>query len=789
MDQISSGMASPAAGSDVPTETPAGETKPPSTDTAAGSDVPTETPAGDTQPPSIVIAAGSDVPTETPAGDTQPPSTDTAAGSDVPTETPVGETQPPSTDTAAGSDVPTETPAGDTQPPSTDTAAGSDVPTETPAGDTQPPSTDTAAGSDVPTETPVGETKPPSKGTVAKWIRFLIPRTGSADPSSTAPAEVSSQPPENSAATSMKDGPLTASEDVTINGRIRFNKSQVLGKGADGTRVYRGILMTTNVPGTSSFTGSRSVAVKRLYRDGYKNIAREVGHLIKLDSNPNIIKYYHKEEKDEYCYIALELAIGSLKDYVTQRNPSGWPKLDDTCVLEQAALGLDWLHSKNIVHRDIKPSNILLVEAGNVVVAKLSDFDLSKELSADRRSITMTGAVGTRGWMAPEVLQDDDNRKTTAASDVFSFGCVVYFLLSGGKHPFGGGRLIDLEHNIKHHEYSLTAVEDVTATARSLVEDMIQHDPKKRLTSAAVLRHPFFWRLKKTMDFIQAASDHIPTDKKKRGDNQLSQGLNVDAHMVLGGTSDNTKSWKEVIDTGLDRGHCKTYGDDIVELLRLVRNKLHHFRDVSEEARGAMGNKPEDFMGYILKKFPNLLLHVWRAAYENVRDDPIFQDYFTSDFKFRLSNTSSETSETAETGALSSRRSANIHHLKQDLLMRVLQVLDVKQLFRARQVCKSWKCAIDKIIEECAITHQDHLEKGSVPVSNLHMYLITQRNPRMTSLQAPSQGGLELDVVVKKCSTLKKADLAGFHHQRRPDPPAGPGEHPADGPHPAGRLQ
>eukprot|EP00063_Salmo_salar_P083667 XP_014058502.1 PREDICTED: serine/threonine-protein kinase/endoribonuclease IRE1-like isoform X1 [Salmo salar] len=79
-------------------------------------------------------------------------------------------------------------------------------------------------------------------------------------------------------------------------------------------------------------------------------------------------------------------------------------------LLQQTMIGLKHLHSHKIVHRDVKPHNILLKDHSGSVTVKISDFGMSKQLVDGRQSYSMrSGALGTMGWNAPEVL--DESRK------------------------------------------------------------------------------------------------------------------------------------------------------------------------------------------------------------------------------------------------------------------------------------------------------------------------------------------------------------------------------------------
>ena len=110
--------------------------------------------------------------------------------------------------------------------------------------------------------------------------------------------------------------------------------------------------------------------------------------------------------------------------------------------------------------------------------------------------------------------------------------------------------------------------------------------------------------------------------------------------------------------------------------------------------------------------------------------------------------------------------SCNIYFLEMQELKHILRYLDCRLLLLARQVCKRWRTAIDDIVEDCRRAHRDNLKENSSPISDLHLYLIAQTNPAMTSLQSPTrepaQGGLDLGVVASSCKNLTSADLRGF---------------------------
>jgi serine/threonine protein kinase len=138
----------------------------------------------------------------------------------------------------------------------------------------------------------------------------------------------------------------------------------------------------------------------------------------------------------------LELCAGTLTQCIAKAYKE--PELPpDDLVLYQIANGLHYIHSRNLVHRDVKPDNIL-ISITTPVQIKLSDFGLVKKISP-QGTFTQSGLKGTLKWMAPEILKlmenmDDTSNELphgTIKSDTFAAGCVFFYFLTRGKHPFG----------------------------------------------------------------------------------------------------------------------------------------------------------------------------------------------------------------------------------------------------------------------------------------------------------------------------------------------------------------
>jgi serine/threonine-protein kinase/endoribonuclease IRE1 len=105
-------------------------------------------------------------------------------------------------------------------------------------------------------------------------------------------------------------------------------------------------------------------------------------------------------------------------------------------LMRDMAAGLAALHAAGICHRDLKPRNVLITAAGRV---KLSDMGLSRALPADQSCFEPTvaggGGAGTSGWLAPERLAGA--ARQGRGVDTWALGCLLFYCLTGGEHPFG----------------------------------------------------------------------------------------------------------------------------------------------------------------------------------------------------------------------------------------------------------------------------------------------------------------------------------------------------------------
>ena len=173
-------------------------------------------------------------------------------------------------------------------------------------------------------------------------------------------------------------------------------------------------------------------------------------------------------------YTVSEYVEGpSLRTLVTERGPLTGGELTRLAIGTATALAA--IHEAGVVHRDFKPANVLLGEDGPKVI----DFGIARSL--DATSATLTGAVGTPAFMAPEQVEGTAGG---APLDMFAWGCTMAFA-ANGVPPFGGDSVPAIMRRVLHEEPDLGAL---AGELRELVAACLAKEPRSRPTAVEVLR-------------------------------------------------------------------------------------------------------------------------------------------------------------------------------------------------------------------------------------------------------------------------------------------------------------
>ncbi len=243
----------------------------------------------------------------------------------------------------------------------------------------------------------------------------------------------------------------------------RYELHAVIGEGAFG-RVYEGHDRRLD----------RAVAVKVIKpwwaEDGawVQRFQREAQLLARVN-DPGIVQVFDFGHAEEGPYYVAELVAGESLAERLERGPLPPPQA--RAIAEQLARALGSAHAQGVVHCDVKPANVLLAPGGMV---KIGDFGVARLAEATSQGPSATVA-GTPRYMSPEQAR---GRPTTAATDVYSAGIVLYEMLAG-EPPFATGSPVEL--GLRHLQDQPDPLPTrVPRALRDVVERALAKEPGER---------------------------------------------------------------------------------------------------------------------------------------------------------------------------------------------------------------------------------------------------------------------------------------------------------------------
>ncbi len=231
---------------------------------------------------------------------------------------------------------------------------------------------------------------------------------------------------------------------------------------------------------------------RRILNDKLLESLRQEIEILKSVSNPNIIRLVGVKKSVKNFYLIMEYCNGGDLHKFLKRNK----RVDEyvaQSIVHQVANGLRELARNHILHRDLKLSNLLISEHDGEVTIKIADFGFARVLSNSEDAQTF---CGTAPNMAPEVLtgyyshSDNFSMKYNEKADLWSVGTILFQLITGYP-PFEGKNPIQVLQNINKGSYSYPADIQVTPVCRSLIQQLLQVEPERRLGWAEFFDHPF----------------------------------------------------------------------------------------------------------------------------------------------------------------------------------------------------------------------------------------------------------------------------------------------------------
>jgi serine/threonine protein kinase len=252
----------------------------------------------------------------------------------------------------------------------------------------------------------------------------------------------------------------------------QYELGERLGRGGMG-EVFRGWRVADDSP----------VAVKVLraeFAADRKMVARFVQErdVVCSLSHSNLVPVRDLVVEGDTLAIVMDLVEGgqTLRDTLESFGGTLPPGL----AFEVAAQVLDALevvHRAGVVHRDVKPENVL-VPAGELITARLSDFGVARALGEDGTLTTHTSLIGTPSYMAPEL---GEGGEVTAQADLYSLGCLLYELVAGAP-PFSGLPVVVLR---RHSEEVPQLIPELALPAWIAIASLLEKDPMDRPASAS----------------------------------------------------------------------------------------------------------------------------------------------------------------------------------------------------------------------------------------------------------------------------------------------------------------
>ncbi|XP_055738495.1 ephrin type-B receptor 1 isoform X4 [Salvelinus fontinalis] len=246
---------------------------------------------------------------------------------------------------------------------------------------------------------------------------------------------------------------------------------EVIGAGEFG-EVYKGRL---KLPGKREIY----VAIKTL-KAGYvekqrRDFLSEASIMGQFD-HPNIIRLEGVVTKSRPVMIVTEFMENGALDSFLRQNDGQFTVIQLVGMMRGISAGMKYLSEMNYVHRDLAARNILV---NSNLVCKVSDFGLSRYLQDDTSDPSYTSSLGGKipvRWTAPEAIA---YRKFTSASDVWSYGIVMWEVMSFGERPYWDMSNQDVINAIEQ-DYRLPPPMDCPSALHQLMLDCWQKDRNAR---------------------------------------------------------------------------------------------------------------------------------------------------------------------------------------------------------------------------------------------------------------------------------------------------------------------
>ncbi|XP_028794261.1 calcium-dependent protein kinase 29 [Neltuma alba] len=219
-------------------------------------------------------------------------------------------------------------------------------------------------------------------------------------------------------------------------------------------------------------------------KEEIEDVRREILTLQHLSGQPNIVEFRGAYEDRQNVYLVMELCTGGeLFDRIIAKG--NYSEKEAAALIRQIVTVVHVCHFMGVMHRDVKPENFLMTSQDDHAPMKATDFGLSVFIEPGKE---YKEVVGSSYYVAPEVLRRNYGKEI----DVWSAGVILYILLSGVP-PFWAENEKGIFDAVLEGKPDLESKPwpSISASAKDLIRKMLAYDPKKRITAADALEHPW----------------------------------------------------------------------------------------------------------------------------------------------------------------------------------------------------------------------------------------------------------------------------------------------------------
>eukprot|EP00747_Dinoflagellata_sp_TGD_P166536 gnl/TRDRNA2_/TRDRNA2_189457_c0_seq1.p1 gnl/TRDRNA2_/TRDRNA2_189457_c0~~gnl/TRDRNA2_/TRDRNA2_189457_c0_seq1.p1 ORF type:complete len:520 (+),score=126.36 gnl/TRDRNA2_/TRDRNA2_189457_c0_seq1:199-1758(+) len=290
-----------------------------------------------------------------------------------------------------------------------------------------------------------------------------------------------------------------ATEDI----RDKYEIGNMLGSGSFG-QVREARLKEGNS------TEVRAVKmIERDQEDGeWSNQAifvREVA-LLQQIKHDNIIRYYDFYEDPHFLYVVMELCRGG-EVFAKIVELKRFSERDAAILGQQMLRSIEYIHNLKIAHRDIKAENFMLSEPTLSSAVKMIDFGMATKFEDGQ---VLSELCGSPHYLAPELI----GQKYNHLADIWAFGVLLYLIMYG-HYPYDAKHPRDIMVKILTEPINWKSSKaKLSGDAIAFMKQLLEHNPKKRMTAIDALKHPWVSHPQATAD-TEISQDTLRSAHKK----------------------------------------------------------------------------------------------------------------------------------------------------------------------------------------------------------------------------------------------------------------------------------